>query len=235
MLLSVILISGLTENIHAQPVVSAVVPAPPRFRKSVLIGASYTWSVINNRKEIRGQYKPGFNAGLTLNMKPWFAITADYTYHFVHASSPSLDNIRSWNADINGNMIMQIGESDLYFRAIFGLSYLNWKGTFVGPSLNDNNKYYVGLVIPQEWVAFNLGCGVSHYVYKSITGFSDFKMRFTSEKGDLLSISDTAFSLGLRYRIPGKSVKSSDNKPKSGRGRNKGGPGYQYKWLKKRK
>jgi hypothetical protein len=58
-------------------------------------------------------------------------------------------------------------------------------------------------------------------------------LRFTSENGDLLSISDTSFQLGLQYMLSSL-VSEEKQKARAKRKTNSGMPGRTYKWLKKR-
>jgi hypothetical protein len=105
---------------------------------------------------------------------------------------------------------MRIDESDLFFHTLLGLTYLNWEGRYIGPSsaFVDNNSYEYGALLTQRWIGVNLGCGFHHHFGKRITGYSDFRVRFASEKVDLFSISDTAFQFGIRIDLG----KDSDQK-----------------------
>ncbi|MGL5888781.1 MAG: hypothetical protein ACRC3B_02780, partial [Bacteroidia bacterium] len=101
---------GIAIDSVAQPVIR-----PVKWKPQLMPGAAFSYAVINNRKEIRGLYKPGINFSLFYLHRPWFGVSAEYTYHFLHPAAPAIDNIRSWNADLNGNLIMKLGESDLFF------------------------------------------------------------------------------------------------------------------------
>ncbi|HET6992573.1 MAG TPA: hypothetical protein VFJ43_14665, partial [Bacteroidia bacterium] len=147
------------------------------------------------------------------------------------------DNIKSWNTELNGIFSFGMATSDLKFRFVFGMCYLNWTGTFVGPNVNDNKSWYYGKIITQDWVGANLGFGFAHPIGKSFSGYIDFRTRFASEQGDLISISDTAFLFGMKWdplmsiaENRNTSDKDSKNHRKSGSQR----PPHIYKWLKKR-
>jgi hypothetical protein len=224
-------------SMDAQNSYTGFVATPPEFHKHVALTSAFSYSVINNRKEVRGQYKPGINVGLQYVTHPWFAWSAEYTSFFKHNSSPGFVDIHSWNTELNGIFSFGMATSDLKFRFVFGMSYLNWAGTFVGPSANDDKTWYYGKRIEQDWVGANLGFGFAHPIGKSFTGNIDFRSRFASEKKDLVSISDTAFLLGIKWEpyilMNDKSKKAnSENKThkKSGSAR----PSRMYKWLKKR-
>lgn len=182
------------------------------YKQKLMPGVAFAYAVVNNRKEIRGQYKPGVNFSLYYLPRPWFALVGEYSWYFPHASFPALENIRSYNADLNGHVNMRIGESDLFFHTLFGLTYLNWEGTYIGPSSSfvDNNSYEYGALLKQQWIGVNLGCGFHHHFGKRIVGYGDFRVRFASEKVDLFSISDTAFQFGIRIDLG----KDSDRKPR---------------------
>ncbi len=250
-----LLVFGLvfSGQVLAQNEVDGYVPPPraPRakpFRPSLQVGAAFAYSVINNRKEVRGLYKPGIDLRLFAQLRPAFGLSLAYTHHIKHNSSPALEDIYAYNFDLDGHLIMRVGESDLFFSALFGLNYLNWRGTYVGPTLNDNNQYYFGLVIKQPWFGANMGIGCQHVLWRSITGFGEFRMRFVTVDADLLSISDTAFRFGIRSPLAygkskkrtgnGSDVGSSDTKDgKGGNAKGKDNNGKskgKYNWLKKR-
>ncbi|MDQ3111416.1 MAG: hypothetical protein M3R17_16135 [Bacteroidota bacterium] len=200
-------------------------PKAPSFKKHFALSSAFSYSVINNRKELRGQYKPGVNVGLNLYTRPWFYWSAEYTYFFLHNSSPGLADINSWNTELNGNLLMGSATSDMKFRFVFGLSYLSWQGTFVGPDVVDDKTWYIGKVIYQDWVAGNIGVGFGHPIGSRFNGYADFRLRFASQAKDLVSISDTAFNFGIQFN-----PYSVDKKKKSKNAH----PSRIYRWLKKR-
>ncbi len=219
---------------HAQEAQMGISTAPKKFKKHISPGAAFSYSVINNRLEVRGQYKPGMNFSMNYWTKPWFAWSTEYTYFFNHNSSPGLADIHSWNTEVNGNFQMGIGGSDLLCRMIFGLTYLNWKGTYVGPDLTDNSSWYIGKLIKQDWVGGNLGIGFSHKIGNQFSGYADFRMRFASEQKDVISISDTAFLFGVKWDPKfSQSVSGKDQNHGKKSGSNNRGA-FRYKWLKKR-
>lgn len=210
------------------------------------IAASFDYAVINNVKEVRGAYKPGINGRLIYNPRPFFALSGEYTHHFRHNTAPALENISSWNADLNTHFIMQVGESDLKFSAILGVDLLDWRGTYVGPSLNDNNTYYYGLVLRDNWIAANMGFGFNHDFGKRFNGFGEFKVRMTSEsKDDLFGVRDAAFNFGVRFNFLEiqRQTSNSDNvdaktatdknKGKNSKSRRHKIAGRKYNWLPK--
>lgn len=219
-------------SLSAQQTYTGITPGQKTFRSYLAVGVAGSYSVINNRKEVRGQYKPGVNVNAAWFTSPWFCFSADYTSFFPHNASPAFENIRSWNTELNGNLIMNVGDSKLCFKTLFGVSYMSWQGTFIGPSLNDNNKYYYGLLVKQDWVAANLGCGFTHTITGNLNASFDFRMRFASEKKDLISISDTGFFLGVQWQVKGHPYDGDDNH-KARRKTTKGRPGRLYKWMKK--
>ncbi|TND09409.1 MAG: hypothetical protein FD123_1215 [Bacteroidetes bacterium] len=197
------------------------------------LGAAFDYSVINNRKEVRGQYKPGINLRMMYLTRSFFGISAEYTHHVKHNTVPALRNITSWNADLNGHFICNIGESDLKFTALFGVDYLRWEGTYVGPSLNDNNKYYYGMILRNRWIGANMGCGFSHDITKRVHGFGEFKVRMATEgKDDLFGVADASFNFGVRVNILEIGEKD-ENSEKSHRERRHTNPNRKYKWLPK--
>ncbi|MFN8712877.1 MAG: hypothetical protein ACK5Z2_08480 [Bacteroidota bacterium] len=239
---------GIAIDSLVQPVIK-----PVKWKPKLMPGAAFSYSVINNRKEIRGLYKPGMNFSLFYLHRPWFGISAEYTYHFIHPAAPAIDGIRSWNADLNGNLIMKLGESDLFFNAIFGVGYLKWDGVYIGPNSahTDFRDFTYGMIISQTWVSANLGAGFSHSIGKRFVGYGNFKVRFASEEVDLFSISDTGFQFGVRADISAKpkNVRDKTNEPRkrsislnertpNSNVKKKGGKSkskYVYRWLKKKR
>lgn len=231
--LFLLLLSGF--SLSAQDVQNAIpLGAQKKFKPYFTAGAGMSWAVINNRKEVKGKYKPGLNANLAFYSSPWFALSADFNSFFNHDASPSFENISSWNTELNGNLIMGVGQTNLKFKAIFGLSYLSWRATFIGPTLNDQSKFYYGMPLHQQWIAGNLGCGVSQNIGTYFIASFDFRTRFTSEKRDLIGVSDTAFLLGCAWQIHGGKDRENEKENSAKRKTTNGKSGRQYKWLKKR-
>jgi hypothetical protein len=196
------------------------------------VGLSY--SVINNRYETRALYKPGLNIGLVRRFTPWFGLELGFNRYLRH-DALSLTDIQSWSADLNGQLSMKIGESDLYFRTLFGVGYVDWKGIYVGPNLNDNYHYYFGKMLNDRFVTANLGWGFSHmFLRQRLEGFGDFRLRIAKDQRVLFSISDTAFLFGLRYTLCDSNDKKGDEKSKADRKGNKNKKTHVYKWLKNR-
>src|ERR1041385_7298282 len=148
-------------TLKAQESHTGISTAPPKFKKHLAVGSAFSYAVINNRLEMRGQFKPGVNFNLNYCTKPWFRWSMEYSYYFPHNSSPGLANIHAWNTELNGNFQMNVAHSDLLVRFVFGASYLDWKGTYVGPDLTDNHTWYIGKLITQNWVGGNLAIGFS--------------------------------------------------------------------------
>lgn len=198
------------------------------------IHAAYNYAVIDNKYEVRGQYKSGIQGGLVYRFGQWFAIEGSFT-RFRRHESFSLTDIQAWTADLNGNLSMRIGESDMYFRSVFGIGYVDWKGIYIGPNLNDNNRYYYGMLLNDRFYSGNFGCGFSHFFMKQrIEGFGDFKLRFAGDKKVGLVIIDTHFVFGLRYSLTG-SQKDSDKSGNAKRKPNSEKKRRVYKWMKERK
>lgn len=197
------------------------------------IHAGYSYAVINNRYEVKGQYKSGFNAGLVYRFGQWFAIEGIFTRYMRH-NALSLEDIQSWTFDVNGQLSMRIGQSDLYFRTVFGIGYVDWKGYYIGPSLNDNYHYYFGKLLNDRFYTGNLGCGFAHYFFRQrLEGFGDFRLRLAGDRRVMFMIIDTQFQFGLRYALVRKEKKSEEESSAS-RKANSGKRRKVYKWLKDR-
>jgi hypothetical protein len=201
--------------------------------KTIAAQCGLSYSVINNRYETRALYKPGLNLGLVRRFSPWFALELGFNRYFRH-DALSLADIQSWSADLNGQLSMKIGESDLYFRTIFGVGYVDWKGYYVGPNLNDNYHYYYGKLLNDRFLNANLGWGFSHMFMKQrLEGFSDFRLRIAKDPRVLFSITDTAFLFGIRYTLL-DSDNQNEKQGKADRKGNKNKKSHVYKWLKNR-
>lgn len=220
------------EIVNGISITSGTVAKKP-VKQTLAVQVALNYGVINNRYETRALYKPGLNIGFVRRLNPWFAFEGTFTRHVRH-NAISLEDIQSWNADLNAQLSMKIGESDLYFRTIFGLGYVDWKGYFVGPNLNDNNRYYYGKLLNDRFFTGNLGWGFSHMFMKQrLEGFGDFRLRFAGDKRVLFSISDTSFLFGIRYNLVTRD-KQTDKDHSANRKSNKQKNSRVYKWLKNR-
>lgn len=197
------------------------------------IHVGYSYGVIDNRYEIEHQYKSGMGFGAVYRWGQWFSVEGIFTRYQRHVAL-SLDDIQAWTADLNGQLSMRIGQSDLYFRMIFGVGYVDWKGYFVGPNLNDNYHYYYGKLLKDQFYTGNIGWGFAHYFCKQrLEGFGDFRMRFAADPRVMFSIRDTQFQFGFRYSLyrektEGQKSGNATRKPNREKKRK------QYKWLKNR-
>ncbi|HEU4718005.1 MAG TPA: hypothetical protein VFU15_09235 [Bacteroidia bacterium] len=227
------IISSLRSQVVVQGIVPGNNPKPAHFHPCVNFGLYIPYAVINNRLEVRGSYKPGISLMTGFQRHRWFMWTAEYSRYFTHTASPSFDNIKAWNAEMNGIFLMNVGESYVIFRAIFGASLLDWNGRFIGPTLNDNNKWSIGMNIHQSWIAANLGCGFEYNICHGLIASADYRARFASKNGDLISISDTAYFIGLRYRF-GNNENDADSGSGARRKSSTSKPGRIYKWLRHR-
>jgi hypothetical protein len=219
-------------NLFSQEVHTGITTGKDEFKPHWRIGPAFTYSVVNNRKEARGEYKPGIGGHACFYTSPWFSVSAEYSWFVPHAAGPAFADIHSWNAETNGNLFMKIGETDLFFKTLFGVSYMQWSGIYVGPTLNDNHKYYPGLKVEQSWFAGNLGCGVAYDLNAHVRTNLDFRMRFATEQRDLVSISDTGFFLGFDWDLKATDKKSQHKKNSGKRKTTKPRGGRLYKWLK---
>lgn len=240
------------EAIPIDSVLRPQVPQVPKWKPKIMPGAALSFAVINNRQEVRGLYKPGLNLSLFYLHRQWFGISGEYTHHFRHDAAPAIANIDSWNADLNGYLIMRIGESETFFNAIFGVGYMYWNGVYVGPNSahTDFANFTYGMNIRQTWIGGNLGAGFSYQLTKRVNGYANFKVQFASGEKELLAISDTGFQFGVRADItPRDKSRDVAQEDKKGQGislndrstqykaKKKGVKGkskYQYRWLKKR-
>ncbi|MCA6362474.1 MAG: hypothetical protein IM638_05515 [Bacteroidetes bacterium] len=240
------------EGISIDSVIKPQLPQAPKWKPKLMPGAAISFAVINNRQEVRGLYKPGVNMNLLYLHRPWFGISGEFTHHFRHDAAPAIARIDSWNADLNGYLIMRIGESETFFNAIFGVGYMYWNGVYVGPNSahTDFANFTYGMNIRQTWVGGNLGAGFSYQLTKRLNGYANFKVQFASGGNDFVSISDTGFQFGVRADLSKKDksldAASKDQKDRgialndrstSYKAKKKGAKGkskWKYRWLKRR-
>lgn len=202
-------------------------------RKGWNLHTDYVYAVINNRYEIERQYKSGIGLGLVYRSGQWFSLSAVFT-KFQNHDVLSLDNCQAWNFDVDGQLSMKIAQSDLYFRMIYGVGYVNWKGYYVGPNLNDNNHYYIGKLLDDKFYTANIGWGFSHHFCRQrLEGFGDFRLKFAADSRVMFSIRDTQFHFGMRYSLAREKkepVKDGNAKRKPNREKKR----KVYKWMKDR-
>ncbi|MBI3509878.1 MAG: hypothetical protein HY064_04385 [Bacteroidetes bacterium] len=220
-------------HLGAQETYMGIVPGSAKFHPFISIGGGPCFSVINNRKEVKGNYKPGDHFFIGIHTKPWFYWSFEYS-GFVNHASGSINDIKAWNSELDGNFLFDIGQTKYLFKFLFGAGHLDWRGTYIGPSLNDNNKYYIGMRLMEKWYCGNLGCGVARTLGRGFMISADYRMRFASEKKDLLSISDTGFYFDVAWNIHGKKF-YGENQHDMDKKQNKGKPGRIYKWMKNRR
>lgn len=233
LILSLLFVGGIRAQVVVQGISTGVEKPVLKPSRGWNIHAAYSYAVINNRYEIKGQYKSGFNAGMVYRFGQWFAVEGTFSRYLRHTAT-SLDNIQSWTADVNGQLSMRIGQSDLYFRTVFGMGYVDWKGTYIGPNLNDNYHYFIGIILKDKFYTGNLGCGFSHYFCKQrLEGFGDFRIRFAKDPRVLFTISDTQFLFGVRYSLK-RQVSENGIDGNASRKTNSDKRRKVYKWLKNR-
>jgi len=197
------------------------------------IHVGYSYAVIDDHYEILRQYKPGLGMGVVYRWGQWFSIEGVFTRYKRHIAL-SLEDCQAWTLDVNGQLSMRIGKSDLYFRMIFGGGYVDWKGRFVGPNLNDNYHYYYGKLLKDQFYAGNIGWGFAHYFCgQRLEGFGDFRMRIAADHRVMFSICDTQFNFGLRYSLY-REDKEDGKTANASRKANREKKRKQYKWLKNR-
>ncbi len=203
--------------------------------KGINLHADYVYAVINNRYEVERQYKSGVGVGLVYRSGQWFSLSAVLTKFQTH-DVRSLDNCQAWNFDIDGQLSMRISESDLYFRMVSGVGYVDWKGYYVGPNLNDQNHYYIGKLLNDRFWTANIGWGFSHYFCRQrLEGFGDFRLKFAADPRVMFSIRDTQFHFGLRYSIAREQKESVKGKDGNGKRKTKHDKKRRvYKWVKDR-
>lgn len=195
--------------------------------------AGYTYSLINNRYETRGVFKSGIGVGVLWRTAPWFGIEGSFGRQFRHQAF-SLDDIQSWNAEVNGFFLMKLGETNLHFDLLFGGGYTDWKGYYIGPNLNDNYHYYIGKLLNDRFLTGNIGWGFSYgFMKQKLMAFGNFRLRFASDPKVVFGIIDAQYTFGIRYGLKSKNWeknKKSDAKRKT----NSGGRPRVYKWVKDR-
>lgn len=236
-----VLFSALINHSSAQTEVEGIATgqAPPVGEPSRgwNLHTDYSYAVINNRYEVQHQYKSGIGFGAVYRFNSWFAVEGVFTRYKRH-DALSLNEIQSWTLDVNGQLSMRVAKSDLYFRTVFGIGYVDWKGYYVGPDLNDNNHYYFGKLLNDRFYTGNFGCGFSHYfIRQRLEGYIDFRLRFAGDRKVLFAISDTQFQPGLRYFI-GQTKRDKERQvEKNGNASRKPNHGKKprvYKWMKDR-
>jgi hypothetical protein len=202
-------------------------------RKGLNLHADYVYAVINNRYELERQYHSGIGFGLVYRGGQWFSLSAVLT-KFQDHDVRSLADCQAWNFDVDGQLSMRIAKSDLYFRMVYGVGYVNWKGVYVGPNLNDNNHYYLGKLLNDKYYTANIGWGFGHYFCRQrLEGFGDFRLKFAADSRVMFSIRDTQFHFGFRYLLASEKsepVKDGNAKRKTNREKKR----RVYKWMKER-
>jgi hypothetical protein len=236
---SVILIGSLVFSgvLSAQEVQGIAVSGEPDYKpgpnKGFSFNAEYVYGVINNRYEIERQYKSGIGIGILYRTGQWFSVSAVLT-KFQRHDARSLENCQAWSFDMDGQLTMRLGQSDLYFRMLYGVGFTDWKGYYVGPNLNDNYHYYIGKLLKDKFYTANIGWGFSHFFYgQRMEGFGDFRLKFAADPRVMFSIRDSQFHFGVRYHL-GRFYQESTTDGNAKRKTNREKKRRQYKWMKNR-
>lgn len=230
---SVLVLILSTHFLYSQTV-TGIVPKKDKFHPYLSVGVGASWSVIDNRMEIRDALKPGISYKLAIHTKPWFYWSAEYTKFKIHEAHPAITGIHSWNSELNGNMLFNFGRSDLKFKTNFGVGMMDWYGTYIGPSWNDNKNYYIGMQLTDHWIYGTLGCGVEHEIGRYFSASADFRMRFASKNKEMVSICDTGFFIGASYNLRKTLPPAARNSTSAHSKNNNKKKSRIYKWLKTR-
>ena len=205
-------------------------PEPP---KGICLHADYVYGVIDNRYEVLRQYKSGIGVGLVYRTGQWFSVSAVLT-KFQRHDAFALNDCQGWTFDIDPQLTMRLGKSDMYFRMIYGLGYTDWKGYYVGPNLNDNYHYYKGKLLKDQFYTANIGWGFSHFFCRQrMEGFGDFRLKFAADPKVAFAIRDSQFHFGLRYHI-GSLNSDNEKEGNASRKTNREKKRRVYKWMKDR-
>lgn len=214
---------------QANPINFESASAPKGFSLHV----DYSFAVIDNRYEILRDYKSGMGVGLVYKTGQWFSVSGVFTKYVRHDAF-ALRDCQAWSFDVDGQLTMRMGQSNLYFRMLYGVGYTDWKGYYVGPNLNDNYHYYKGKLLKDQYYTGNIGWGFSHFFIKQrMEGFSDFRLEFAADPRVAFSIRDTQFHIGVRYHI-GRTEPKNEKDGNANRKTNREKNRRVYKWMKER-
>jgi hypothetical protein len=236
---SCLLISAGISAQEVQAIATGPEHTKPVPRKGLNLHADYVYAVINNRYEIFRQYKSGIGVGLVYRSGQWFSLSAVLT-KFQRHDAFALDDCQAWTFDLDGQLSMRLGESDLYFRMIYGAGFTNWKGYYAGPNLNDNYHYYIGKLLNDKFYTANIGWGFSHFFMRQrLEGFGDFRLKFASDPRVMFSVRDSQFHFGLRYSLVMKDGSKDNENGRTADGNAKRKTNREkkrrvYKWMKNR-
>lgn len=228
-----LLFSGILSAQEVQGIATGNPDAKLGPLKGLSLHAEYVYAVINNRYEIQRQYKSGIGVGLVYRTGQWFSISGVLNKFQKH-DALSLVDCQGWSFDMDANLTMRLAKSDMYFRVIYGIGYTDWKGTYVGPNLNDNYHYYFGKLLKDQYYTANLGWGFSHFFYRQrMEGFGDFRVKFAADPRVMFSVRDTQFHFGVRYHLLPNKLKSEKDSNAT-RKPNREKKRRVYKWMKNR-
>lgn len=233
-LLGSLVFSGVLGAQEVQGIaVSGETDFKPGPAKGLSLHADYVYGVIDNRYEVERQYKSGIGVGLVYRTGQWFSVSAVLT-KFQRHDALSLRDCQGWSFDVDGQLTMRLGQSDLYFRMIYGAGYTDWKGYYVGPNLNDNYHYYIGKLLKDQFYTGNIGWGFSHFFCRQrMEGFGDFRLKFAADPRVMFSVRDSQFHFGVRYHI-GLSGREGTKDGNAKRKTNSERKRRVYKWMKDR-
>ncbi|MFN5182471.1 MAG: hypothetical protein ACK5D5_05560 [Bacteroidota bacterium] len=175
--------------------------------KGLYVAFTGTYSSVDVYKNyLENPYKIGYSPRLVWEFSNTLRLSAETTFLPSFSYSPSWNNLRGNNTEINLQFMARIKNEHSIFYATVGLCRHSWQGDFVSQSVfyDEIVNYQPGTSIKKEWVGINTGVGVER-AFKHFEIFAEYRYRF-SRVDDALAVSDVAVCLGLKKKIPLKKI-----------------------------
>jgi hypothetical protein len=171
-------------------------------QNAFFIGGGATLSSVNVFKNFKSKpYGIGYDVRMFYEMNYTIRLMAQYTLVPKFDFAPTWLNVRSHSFDAGFNLMARILDQEANFYTITTLSYHTFKGFYTGLNdfSNQKNKYQLNTDQKENYLGICLGAGFERS-FVNTDVFLDFRYRFAVD-GSVFSISDAAYSLGLKRRI----------------------------------
>jgi hypothetical protein len=175
--------------------------------KGIYLALAGTYSSVDVYKNyLQNPFRIGYSPRLCWEFSNTFRLSFEYTVLPSFAFSPSWNNLRATNLEINLQFMARIKDEFSIFYATLGLCQHSWRGDFVSQSVFYDAivKYQPGTSIERSWVGLNTGVGIER-AFKYFEIFAEYRYRF-SKVDEALAVSDVAICFGIKRKIPFKKI-----------------------------
>jgi hypothetical protein len=175
--------------------------------KGIYLALAGTYSSVDVYKNyLQNPFHIGYSPRVCWEFSNTFRLSLEYTILPGFSFSPSWNNLRATNLEINLQFMARIKDEYSIFYATIGACQHSWRGDFISQSVFYDAivNYQPGTSIDKSWIGLNTGVGVER-AFKYFEVFAEYRYRF-SKVDATLAVSDVAVCLGIKRKIPFKKI-----------------------------